>query len=68
MTWRWLVNGLGGLVGMMLSTFNESTPIEAEHLKKLETLIEKLTEIKGRLQALDSKGRPDDESTADHAR
>lgn len=50
MGWRWLVNGLGGLVGLMLSTLPEQPETEAEHHQKLGELIEKLTEIRNRLK------------------
>lgn len=45
--WRWLLGGLGGLVGMMLKHAGEdSPPMTAEQSAQLETYIRQLAELK----------------------
>lgn len=44
--WRWLLNGLGGLVGMLLKHAGENEePMTAEQSKQLETYIGQLQEL-----------------------
>ena len=50
MMWRWLVNGLGGLVGMMLAAINDGAEISKEHHDKLATLIQQLEQIRDQLK------------------
>jgi len=55
MAWRWLVNGLSGLVGMMLNAFTDPTAgkIDKEHFDKLGKLVRQLTELRNKLAERD---------------
>ena len=49
MLWLWLVNGLAGLVGMMLACETDGPPITKEHFDKLDETIETLKQLRNRV-------------------
>lgn len=53
--WRWLVNGLAGLAGMMLACEKDGPGIEKEHHDKLCETIRILQELRDRLKARDQQ-------------
>jgi hypothetical protein len=61
MRWRWLVKGLGGLVGMMLNQFTElpDERIASEHLNEFGVLLERLRDLHRRLEARDGGTKAD---------
>lgn len=53
--WRWLVQGLDGLLGMMAAAFeNTDDRITPEQLARLNKLAVKLDDLKAKLQARDA--------------
>lgn len=49
--WRWLLGGLGGLVGMMLKHAGEDPPpMTSEQSTQLETYIRQLAELKQKME------------------